>query len=211
MSKLWTEKIVTVKDVAYQDIEPSWGNGADDCTSDILSLDKYGLKVLQFTHVRRLLQIAIVTKLLGDFNNWGTHLTSDERSIAIKWIVAPYVLRVPAIPDEDDQANWFIMVKNLRGVSNSTSLQGREYIIELMRERASDELRREIWTYNEANQFFYDTDSHIRAYNFANTSDLIDWISNKVGSSFENDGFAQTTYFSSTLKDDLISIYNGYY
>ena len=120
-------------------------------------------------------------------------------------------MRVPAISDDDDRANWQDMIRHLRGIESIDDLQGREYIIELMRERASDELRVEEWDNATSNSFFYDTDSHIRAYEFANTTDLIDWISNTVGSDYESDGFAEKTYFTTTLRDELISIYNNFY
>lgn len=212
MSKFWVENNNNDPQVRFQNDSPDYDEITfTDKSNDIILWDKYGLDVLQYMHVRKKLQIAIVTKLLGNFNNWATHLSNDERLIAIKWICAPYVLRVPTVSDSEDSENWNNMVRELKGVYDFSEEKGREHIIEIMRERASNELRVENWGNSTSNQFYYDTKEHIFAYQFANTTDLIDWISNKVGSPYENEGFAQAAYFSTTLKDDLIEIYNSSY
>lgn len=209
MGKLWVENITNYPNVQYTDEDLS-ATHTDD-SNNIEKWDEYGLEVLQWLHVRRKLTPLIYAAAtnIDPFDNWGG-LTQAIRDIAIKWICAPYVLRVPAITDTEDRENWEVLMKQSRGVGEKCS-GGRAFIIELMRERAADNLRTEIWDYNTSNQFYYDTAAHIEAYTFANTNDLIYWISNEAGTPYENNGFAQTSYYSVIIKNDLINIYNGFY
>ena len=48
-------------------------------------------------------------------------------------------------------------------------------------------------------------------FNQAKKPDFKQWLTNEVGSPYENNGFAQTAYYSVQMKDDLMLIYNGNY
>lgn len=208
MSKLWIEDNEVIPAVVYQTIDPSIGaNTYSEAT--IEQWAQYGESQLQFMHTRSNIQVLVATKS-AMFTNWGA-LTSEEQIIAVQWICAPYALRVPFITDNEDKENWNYMVQKLRGVGTIDTLEGREYISELLRERVSDEVRREVWDNDTSNSFYYDTERLLGAYRFANAQDLIAWISNKVGTPFENDGFAEKSYYTNDLKEDLVLIYNSSY
>ncbi len=204
--KLWVENI-SFPNVQYTDEDLSATH--TDYSNDIEKWKQYGYEVLQWMHVRRKIQSLVVGIVNPDYSNWGG-LTQAQKDIAINLILAPYALRVPAVTDEEDSENWVNLVKNTRGISGKCA-GGRAYVIELMRERVSDNLRVELWSHTTADAFYYDTSTHITAYEFANTPDLIQWLTNAAGSPYENDGFAQKSYYSDGLKDDLVNIYYGFY
>lgn len=54
-----------------------------------------------------------------------------------------------------------------------------------------------------------DTLKFCNTYAEAGVYDLKAWITNEVGTIYENNGMAQNAYFSTTLRDNLMSIYNG--
>jgi hypothetical protein len=58
-------------------------------------------------------------------------------------------------------------------------------------------------------QFGKDTAISLDIYERFATSDFYDWLTNKVGTIYESDGFEQKVYWSQDLEDELISIYNG--
>jgi len=216
MSKLWIENTSNYPSVICSSLDYSTTH--TDKTTDVISWDKYGLDVLQYLHVRRKIQPLIIAKCSSNpldsntyFDNWTNGLTLEEKKIACNWIIAPYSLRITINSDADDLSLWTILVEKSKGFNILKDTEGRAYIIEEMRMRVSENLRKDLWTFATSNQFYYDTKDHIMAYMFANTTDLIDWISNKVGSLYENNGFAQTSYYDATLQTDLIKIYNDYY
>lgn len=208
MKKLWIENIA-LPNVEFTDDDLSATH--TDFSNDVEKWNEYGLQVLQWMHVRRRIQplVHAASTVSTPFDNWA-NVSSEIKSIAIEFIVVPYALRVPTITDEEDQANWKVLMQNTRGINEKCN-GGRPFIIELMRERAADNIRTELWDYDTADQFYYDTANHITAFEFANSRDLIEWITNEVGSQYENDGFAQKSYFTTELKNDLVNIYNEFY
>lgn len=207
MEKLWIENIINLPNVQYTDADLSATH--TDESANIEAWDLYGLEVLQFMHVRRSILPLVILKAGADFSTWS-NLTPNEQAIAINWVIAPYSLRVPTITDEADKQNWTNLIKLTRGITGKCT-GGRPFIIELMRERVADNLRTETWATETAENFYFDTIEHITAYEFANTKDLIQWLTNEIGSPYENAGFAQTSYYSTELKDELAEIYNGFY
>ncbi len=206
--KLWIENIA-IPNVEYTDADLSATH--IDYSNNIEKWNEYGLEVLQWMHVRRKIEPLVynAATITTPFDNWA-NVSNDIKAIGIKLIVVPYALRVPAVTDAEDIINWHNLMRYTRGIVEKCS-GGRPLIVELMRERAADNVRTEIWNYNTSNQFYYDTASHITAFEFANTRDLIEWLTNEVGSPYEFDGFAQKSYFTTELKDDLVTIYNGFY
>jgi hypothetical protein len=203
--KFWIENIIEYPNVQYTDADLSATH--TDESENIAAWDRYGLEVLQYMHVRRSIIPLVIAKAGADYSNWDS-LTPEEQAIGINWIAAPYSLRVPTITDQTDRENWNKLVKCSRGVSEECT-EGRSYIIELMRERVADNLRTEAWTNAIAENFYFDTAENIEAYEFANASNLIDWINNE--GQYENAGFKQTSYYSLELENDLTQIYNGFY
>jgi hypothetical protein len=203
--EFWIENIIEYPNVQYTDADLSATHTNE--SENIVAWDRYGLEVLQYMHVRRSIIPLIITKAGANYSNWD-NLTPKEKVIAINWIAAPYSLRVPAISDETDRQNWNKLVRCTRGISEKCT-EGRPYIIELMRERVADNLRTEDWTKTITENFYFDTAENILAYEFANASNLIDWITN--AGEYQNAGFKQASYYSLGLENDLVEIYNGFY
>jgi hypothetical protein len=74
-------------------------------------------------------------------------------------------------------------------------------------------LRKDLMTYTNSKLFGRNAHLYIEWYiKYADYS-FYNWLTNAVGTEFENDGFAQKTYLSTTelmtqLKDELLVIYN---
>lgn len=175
--------------------------GFTDKTIDIVSLDHYGTNKINYHWCRKMIQAAVIAKAGVDFSTWGS-LTTEEQKIASKWIASPYSLRVPAhYTDEEDKANWGNVLKR--------SYTGRCKTIEAMRIRVGDDIRIGLITLEDAHDFYFTCTDFVEAFKHSAAPNLIQWITNEVGSAYEFDGFAQKTYFNATLKDNLLSIYNG--
>ena len=161
-----------------------------DATGDIVALDKHGKSKIGYKRTRDLISAAVMT----DTNNLANWNTYAHQSIAIRWVCVPYAMRVPTISESEDLANWNLMA--------DATKEGREEIIEIMRIRVSDELRKETLTKTDLDNFWDDTFTMINSYMGANSPDFKNWL---IGD------FSTKTYWSQSLEDDLLNIYNGYY
>ena len=144
-----------------------------------------------------------------DYSNW-IGLNADQKAIAIELILAPYALRVPAISDEADQKNWIELIITSQGAP-VWKYDGRSKVVEEMREAVAEELRVETITKAEVDLFYSDTFDFLQYFIASNSIAFKQWLTNEVGSPYENDGFAQKTYYSIARKDYLLSIYQGNY
>lgn len=135
-----------------------------------------------------------------------SNCTTAEQQQVCKYILIDYATRVLFYTDAQDEENWDNLVERSKAY--------REVKIEKMRVRVSENLRKETYSRTDTTNFYKDTKLMIDGYIFDNDTELIDWISNKAGTIFENDtspnvgGFAETSYYDSVLRDDLITIYN---
>lgn len=208
--KIWVENIA-YPNVQHTDDDLSATH--TDISNNIEQLAEHGEKVLQWMYVRKKIQGIVYTKATTTtpFDNWANGLTANEKQIAADWVVAPYALRLTVNTDDQDKVNWQRVVDKTKGFNLLSDTEGRAYVVEVMRQRTSDELRREAWTKETADTFYYDTQDHIFGFMFADTNDLIQWITNEVGSPYENDGFEQKTYWSQALEDDLVALYYDEY
>ena len=164
--------------------------GFTDATADVVALNQYGVQKIGAKRTRDLISSAV----MSDTNNlvdWSAY-AQNKKDIAIKWICVPYNLRIPAIPEADDIANWNWIAEKTK--------EGRAEIIEVMRIRVSDELRTETLTKTDLDNFWNDTFTMINSYMGANSPDFKNWL---IGD------FSSKTYWSQLLEDDLLSIYNG--
>ena len=143
----------------------------------------------------------------SDFSTWN-NLSTPEKEIASDLILAPYTLRTSVVSDTIDKKNWNVLVTTSQGTPVET-YTGRAKVVEKMREAVSEELRVDSMTKDDADKFFTDVSAMIDTYKGANTPDFKQWLTNEVGSPYENDGFAQKTYYSQAREDYLLEIYNG--
>lgn len=132
-------------------------------------------------------------------------LTSAQKIIGAKYFLVPYYYRVTTgiFTDEQDKENWSDLL--------SETKSSREACVESMRKSVGQYIRTGTLTLVQTQQFYKDTRVFIQMFNEANSPDLKQWLSNEVGSPYENNGFAQQAYYSSNLKNELMDIYNGNY
>jgi len=132
-------------------------------------------------------------------------LTTTQKIIGAQYFFVPYSLRVTngIVTEEQDIENWSFLL--------SETKVSRENCVEAMRKHVGQYIRTGLLTLAQTQQFYKDTRVFIQWFNEVNLYDLIQWISNTPGSPYENDGFAQQTYFNANLRDELIEIYNGDY
>jgi hypothetical protein len=132
-------------------------------------------------------------------------LTNKQRIIAAKYFLVPYQLRVNIgiFTDAQDKDNWKYLLQQTK--------QSREDCVEAMRLQVGEYIRTGTMTLAQTQQFYKDIYSFVIWFEQSNLPDLKQWISNEVGSPYETNGFVQTSYFNSTLRDQLMAIYNGNY
>ena len=181
--------------------------GFTDKVGDILVLDKSGESKIGFKRTRDLIKTRVILDVNPnyptiDFSGWGTY-PEDKKDIAIRWVIAPYSLRIADISDSQDSINWGIVVDKTKS--------GRAEIVEVMRVMVSEEFRKDVLTKDDLDDFWVTVETLMIAYVGANTVDFNDWLINKIGSAYQNNGFEQKSYWSQALEDDLMFIYNGEY
>jgi len=180
----------------------------DDITSNLLELDCCAERAIGYKRGRDLIKVVVATET-AMYTTWGSY-PSNKQDIAAKWFAAPYALRLgTGVTDEEDAENWEELLDKTKGVPIQ-GLGGRALIVEKMRRRASHELRTETMTKDELDDFWESTESIFREYIDSNSPKFRQWLTNEVGSAYENDGFEEKTdYWNQVLEDDLIAIYNG--
>lgn len=143
------------------------------------------------------------------YTNWN-NLNQDQKNIAINLILAPYSLRVPTITDEQDLKNWNELIIISQGLP-VLKYTGRAKIVEKMREAVGNELRVETMAKEDIDLFYSSTSQYLQYYIASNSPEFKQWLTNEVGSPFENEGFAQEICYSIARKDYLLQIYQGNY
>ena len=185
--------------------------GYDDITS-AESLDEYGHLFLDYIFVRYEIQCILFPKAnpqypTVNFSGWGS-LTASEKEIMARYILAPYQLRLTQFSDESDERNWFNLLDRTQG-TGSQSYTGRALIIENMRKCVANKVRKEELSMSSTQSFFKDVFEKVQWYIAAATPDFKCWLMNEEGSDYETNGFAQKSYYSASLRDELNAIYNG--
>lgn len=139
----------------------------------------------------------------GNYLESFASLSIEEKMIGCRYFLIPYSIRTQLITDDQDKENWATLLEYTK--------QSRCTCVEAMRVKAGQYIRVGMLTLVQTQQFFKDVDRYVQWFERANAPDLKLWLTNEVGSAYENDGFAQKEYFSTTLRDELITIYNGVY
>lgn len=176
--------------------------------------DKYGKYFTDYLFYRDAINIILITKANPnsptiDFSGWGT-LTSSEQEIMSRYVLCPYALRLTVFTEAEDKENWKSLVQITQGLeSPSTPFTGRALVVEKMRGLIADKVRVEQMTMATSQQFFKDVFELTEWYMRAACPDFKLWLTNEVGSPYENDGFEQKVYWSQQLEDELMDIYNG--
>lgn len=178
-------------------------DGDEDKTLDILTINNHGERLLGYGRSRELMKNAVISIVSTDFSDWG-NLSDEEKLISIKWVVAPYALRVSMISDDQDKVNWNKLIVESQG-KPVHSYRGRALVVELMREAVGDELRRELISKDDIDDFYESTQQLLDSYVASNSPSFKDWLCG------EFDGFSQKSYFSIERRDYLMNIYNGNY
>jgi len=130
-------------------------------------------------------------------------MSAEKKSIACRYFLIPYSVRIQLISDSEDASNWDYLL-------HQTKLS-RQSCIEAMRIKTGQYMRLGLLTLAQTQSFYKDVFQYINWFNDANAPDFKQWLTNEVGSPYEIDGFAQKSYFSTNLQTDLLSIYNGTY
>lgn len=138
----------------------------------------------------------------AQLQNWGT-LTYSIKLLACKFFYAPYNLRVTIVTDTDDAINWDSLL--------SRTKRSREACVEAMRKKVGQYMRLGSITLAQTQDFYVCVYEFVIWFEQANKPDFKQWLTNEVGSPYENDGFAQRAYYTVQMKDDIMSIYNGNY
>lgn len=188
--------------------------GFTDKTNDAVAWDKYGKFVIDYLFYRDkintiLFPICNPNYPTIDFSGWGG-LSSEQKEIMARHVLAPYTLRLTVYSDEEDYNNW----NELLRITQGTEIQeyrytGRALLIENMRRHVAHKVRKELMTMASSQSFFKSVAEKVDWYIRAACPDFKQWITNEVGSPYENSGFAQEAYYTEALKDELMSIYNG--
>lgn len=135
-----------------------------------------------------------------NFQNYA-NLTQEEKLIGGWCFFSPYNLRLQLWSDQEDQYVWMNVITETKRTRIRT--------IEAMRKAVAEEIRIGVLTLLQTQMFDKDTSDMIAWYERSDAKDFYQWLTNEVGSPYENNGYAQTTYYILTLKDTLVSIYNG--
>lgn len=168
--------------------------------------------ILNFNQKRLVLSSLFYAKAGYSLENYNT-LSDNEKFIGAKLFFIPYSLRVSSIfSDYQDLLNWNELVVKTQGTPVE-QYEGRALVAEKMRQLVgSSYVRKDLMTYSNSKTF--GRDAHLMVEHFTKYSDakFYFWLTNAVGTEFENDGFIQKTYTATNelmtqLKNDLVSIY----
>lgn len=131
------------------------------------------------------------------------NMSAAKKLLACKYFLIPYNIRLQIISEETDMEHWAELLQYTK--------ESRQTCVEAMRKHVGQYIRTGDLTLAQTQAFFKDVRVHIQLFNDTNAPDFKQWLTNEVGSPYENDGFAQKSYFSSGLLAELLDIYNGNY
>jgi len=168
--------------------------------STIVNWDKYSRQSgLNYSAIRSEIKTLTFTIAGADLSGWN-NLTIAEKTIASKYCVLPFSLRVSVVGEAQDKVNWDELL-------NQTLLD-RTLKIERMRKEIGDDLRKETLTYAQSDQFFMDTSTLIDAYRAVMNPAFNYWLESTNG--YESTGFASKPYYTLDRLTRLMAIYNSF-
>jgi len=195
--------------ILYQESTP---DGFTDVSPNAVLIDKYGTKVRDYLFVRNDINNILFIKAnpnypTVDFSGFFTNMTAEERKIMAKHILAPYQLRLTQYSDADDEYNWFQLLDITQGTIPVGKLTGRSLLIERMRKHVANKVRIEALTMASTQTFFKDIKDMKDWYIFAAAPDFKLWLNNLAP--YDTTGFSSKSYWTQTLQDELVTIYEG--
>ena len=203
--KLLIENNQTIPAVLWQE---DTVEGFTDYTSNMLKWDEFAVMFIDLSIIQKYIGGLVIAIAGQDFSNWN-NLTADQKTVACRWFIAPYSLRVPGVVTEaEDKQRWDELVPELEG-SVATFIDGRARIYQEMWQVTSDYVRRDVLSRDNSKQLYKDIEHYANWFIYSAAEDLIWWLNNTVGSPYENDGFAQKSYFNADIRDDVTDIWNG--
>lgn len=205
--KLWVENIDNPS-VVFSETAPN--ENFTDKSNDLIAWDKYGYKVLDLDRYRYEMKLPFYTLAGFSLENWAG-LSAEIKEIGARYFFVPYALRVPdVVTDQQDYNNWEDLIIKTQGTPTEIYI-GRAKTFDEMRKRVAHRVRKEQMSMTESQQMLKDVGQIVDWFIRANSPDFKQWLTNEVGSPYENDGFAQKNYYNASLKDELYDIYNGNY
>lgn len=210
--KLWVENIDHPA-VKYQQDSP--GEDWLDKSTDAISWDLYGGYVLDYLMYRDKINEILFIKANPnyptiDFSGFFSVLTGQERFLMCKYVLAPYALRLMVVSEEEDYYHWEQLVRITKGNELlEYPYTGRALVVEKMRRYVAHLVRKELMTMTDSQQFFEDVFTLVELYIASANPKFKQWLTNMVGTPYENDGFEQKPYWTQDLEDNLMIIYNG--
>lgn len=207
MKKLWVENNEQIPAVY-------WGENAplgdfSDKSNDIVAWDMYGARVLDLDRYRFEMKTPFYTLAGLQLENWAT-LSNNIKLIGAKYFFIPYALRLTLISDAEDAKNWDWLIEETQGTPVQI-YRGRAKTFDEMRKRVAHWVRKEQMTMESSQQMLKDVGQMADWFIRSNAPDFKQWITNEVGTAYENNGFSQKSYYNLDLKNELYSIYNGDY
>jgi hypothetical protein len=123
-------------------------------------------------------------------------LSIEKKIIGCKYFLIPYNIRTMLISDEQDAINWSYLLERTK--------ESRMLCVESMRLRTGQYMRTNQLTLEQTQLFYKDVFEYINWFEDANAPDFKQWLTNEVGSPYENSGFEQASYYISQLEVDLL-------
>jgi hypothetical protein len=145
----------------------------------------------------------------SQLENWAT-LSNEIKSIAVEMFFVPYALRLTIVTEQEDMYNWERILTLTQGTPTE-SYQGRAKTFDVMRISVAHRVRVETMSMSDSQRMLKDVGLLVDWYIRTNAPDFKEWLMNEAGSQYENNGFAQKSYYTVSLRDELYSVYNGNY
>ena len=203
MKKLFIENITNYPAVAYQETAPP--ENFTDYSNDIVMWDLYGSEVLQYIQIRSKLATIILSRIGMNFAGWNT-LSDLEKQIAVKWIIAPYQLRLTIVSDEEDILNFKEFMERTVGFKKD-DMDGRDRVAEEIRQYiVLNFLRTEKMSRDQLNDMYDTMAGVLDDYIFNALPSFKYWLNNAAGTIYETNGFAQKNYFSIEMQNGINNI-----
>jgi len=190
----------TIDDSDYEDF------GAD--VNSLININKYWKQIGQYQQIRPILSGVLIAEIGANYAGWGS-LTAEKKQIAVKWILAPYSLRMTVIGDSDDLDNFQELLEGTSGVIMQ-KLIGRTRVIEEMRQFIGlNYFRKDIISKNDIDSFYNDVSPLTVRYINSNDPHFYYWLNGL--NEYAGIGLSSKTYFDQNMLDTLNKIYSGFY
>lgn len=127
-------------------------------------------------------------------------LTLEKKLLACTFFFIPYAMRITLVSEEQDFLNWQYLLQQTK--------RSRTHMLEAMRLHVGEYVRKAALTLTQTQQFFKDLFPIMEYFERTNSPDLKLWLTDL---SPYSGIFSSKDYFTTTLRDELLAIYNGNY